>query len=453
VGSSDVFSLVYRFVDEHPADGFSGWITSTSEREICVDVSAICKDLTGGFLIQALNRPLAQAIIREKPAVIVLSGFWGCTVDLPRLAHMMGVPVIFDVAVGLDSAAQCDRSTLQWIADALGRCDYLIGDLTRFGDGSILETIKAQEQNVTVLPSERLMATLQAYTDKSAPQHSFSYSTYEFVLRDHPLLARMQEADIAHFTGCKHVLDVACGSGIFLDALSRSGIRAEGVERDAVVAEYGRGMGLDITTADAMEFLATTSARFDGIYCSHFVEHLPIDVLEKLIANLHRCLLPGGLLVLVFPDPESIRSQLLGFWRDPEHVRFYHPELVSSLALASGFTQEWSSYEAQPHTVVPFSIEPPALEPLSLMHPPQKKGWIKEGMVEKLMQKIGFTSTASVDQVQQHWQSWAQDVSSTLNAHQAYMETLADTTNTLWQVNNTWAWSDNATLKLKRGMG
>jgi hypothetical protein len=51
---------------------------------------------------------------------------------------------------------------------------------------------------------------------------------------------------------------------------------------------------------------------------------------------LVRAVEPGGTVVLVFPDPESIRSQLLGFWRDPEHVRFYHPDLIELMARAHG---------------------------------------------------------------------------------------------------------------------
>jgi hypothetical protein len=40
--------------------------------------------------------------------------------------------------------------------------------------------------------------------------------------------------------------------------------------------------------------------------------------------------------VAVFPNPESVRMQLSGFWKDPEHVRFYHADLIGAVCAHYG---------------------------------------------------------------------------------------------------------------------
>jgi len=237
---------------------------------------------------------------------------------------------------------------------------------------------------------------------------------------------QMRAGEVRHFAGCRRVLDLGCGAGIFLQLLAEAGIAASGVERDPVIAAYGRGMGCDITTADALDYLQragehAASLAFDGVYCSHFVEHLPVDVVQTLLARLARLLPPDGTLVLAFPDPESIRSQLLGFWRDPEHVRFYHPELVATLASAHGFDLEWSSYHEQPHEVVPF-----ALATLGLV--PAREHRQLARRIDRLQAALDVT----------------------LDQQRRAIAALTDRTDQLWAVNRTWAWNDNAVLKLRK---
>jgi O-antigen chain-terminating methyltransferase len=69
-----------------------------------------------------------------------------------------------------------------------------------------------------------------------------------------------------------------------------------------------------VHSEDAISFVSKLNDYCDGIYCSHFVEHLPIEVLDRLVQGVSSALVSGGVAVFVFPDPESIRSQLLGFW-------------------------------------------------------------------------------------------------------------------------------------------
>ena len=161
----------------------------------------------------------------------------------------------------------------------------------------------------------------------------------------------------------------------FLQCLQEQGIKSKGVERKPAIANYGRGMRFNTVIDDALAYLDSSNDTFDGVYCSHFVEHLPFQMVETLLGSIASILRPGGVATLAFPDPESIRSQLLGFWRDPEHVRFYHPELITSVAFTFGLDLEWSSHHAQPHRIASFTDDPdPVPQPIELssMHIPAK---------------------------------------------------------------------------------
>jgi SAM-dependent methyltransferase len=252
---------------------------------------------------------------------------------------------------------------------------------------------------------------------------SFGYETYALGMRNHELLSQMQVTHVTPFKDCKRVLDVGCGTGVFLDLLARKGITAEGVERNGQSARFAQSLGLTIHTADALEFLARHPGQYDGLYCSHFVEHLPIDAVERLMALSAQALAPGGVVVFTFPDPESIRSQLLGFWRDPEHVRFYHPELIETLAQVHGLMSESNSQHIPGRKVGPFSLQPPKAP----ANPPAHKG-----LLARWAQALGLATATDL---------------TALRAQNQHQQQLIEQ---LWQVNQTWAWEDNVVLCLRK---
>jgi SAM-dependent methyltransferase len=58
-----------------------------------------------------------------------------------------------------------------------------------------------------------------------------------------------------------------------------------------------------------------------NIYISHVIEHLPENIVERLISNSLRCLKPNGVLRLCFPDAEflySVTKQAPRFWNRKE---------------------------------------------------------------------------------------------------------------------------------------
>ncbi len=438
----ETLSWRFAFTSAPSPTGLDAWPAGDGAA-VDVWVSEQARPIAGGFERQALNRDFARAVLRHRPDAVVIAGLFGCTVDLPRIADLLGVQAfVFQDEPLAAIEREDDRA---WVEDALARCAAVA--LPEAEAGRWLSGGRADARR---LSPEAFAEALPARLVARGQRRAFDYAAYEFCSRDHPLLMRMQAPDVRHFRGCRRVLDLGCGAGIFLDLLRREGIPAEGVERAPEIADYGRGMGLAIRTADALEFIGGVEAGFDGIYCGHFVEHLPFDAVQRLIESLARALEPGGVLVLVFPDPESIRSQLLGFWRDPEHVRFYHPELIESVALACGLQCEWSSHDAQPHEVHPFAERPPALPAMPALPAAPPGAGSGQGRWTRLLRRLGIASRDEVERREAAWREWATAMNAAVAARDAAIGNLAGRTDSLWAVNATWAWNDNVTLRLRK---
>ncbi len=417
-------------------------LTQSLQRVTCV-VSDDCAGLAGGFRLNGLNRVFTRELMRHRPRAIVLRGMHGCVLSLVRVATLFRVPVLLDVP-GTDLDAALNVASSPWLLDCIRQSAAVV---YRDSPPSMLTTAVPEARHIHA--SQVAMFLDETIVAASDDFLAFDYSLYEFLQRDEPLLMRMQAPHARLFSGCRNVLDVGCGAGLFLQLLAEDGIPASGVERNAAIAEYGRATGLHITTADALDFLDQNDG-YDGIYCSHFVEHLPMEALERLMQGLANALLPGGVLVLVFPDPESIRSQLLGFWRDPEHVRFYHPELVETLAIVHGLEPEWSSYDDQPHEVVPFALAPtplPAAPVVAGRGPAESAGQSWWG---RFLARLGAVPRSDNAALETRLKALEDRVASLVEHGQEVSAALDERTRQLWAVNRTWAWQDNAVLKFRK---
>jgi SAM-dependent methyltransferase len=189
---------------------------------------------------------------------------------------------------------------------------------------------------------------------------AFSYSDYESSLMDSEYIQMLQRPRVRFFKDCRRVLDLACGPGVFLELLREAGIEAIGVDRDEEIVKKARQKDLNVIQADIFDYLERTEESYEGIFCSHVLEHLPFDRVTLFIEWIGKRLVPGGILVFVLPNPGSIRLHLFGFWRDPEHVRFYTGNLIASVCQHYGLSVEYHNEEETPNL-----LETPRLELMS----------------------------------------------------------------------------------------
>ncbi len=167
-----------------------------------------------------------------------------------------------------------------------------------------------------------------------------AYTAFENRFRGSREEIRARQADYVHlFRDLSPVLDLGCGRGEFLELLRAAGIEARGVESNANVAQECRENGLEVEQGDLLDTLrGQETGSLGGVFAAQVVEHLSPPVLAALLAETHRVLRGGGLLVLETVNPASALAFLSVFIRDLTHERPLHPETLRFLAAAAGFT-------------------------------------------------------------------------------------------------------------------
>lgn len=134
--------------------------------------------------------------------------------------------------------------------------------------------------------------------------------------------------------GARRVLDVGCGRGLFLQLLRDSGIEETGIDISETLVQQCRQAGFHVEQGDALVVLRQFQAggkRFDGIFCSHVIEHLEGERPAELIGLCAAVLAPRGRLVLITPNVENLQVLTEGFWLDLSHRRFIPRILAETL--------------------------------------------------------------------------------------------------------------------------
>jgi 2-polyprenyl-3-methyl-5-hydroxy-6-metoxy-1,4-benzoquinol methylase len=134
------------------------------------------------------------------------------------------------------------------------------------------------------------------------------------------------------------VLEIGCGSGILLNNLRALGWDVEGVDFDANVAPIARkNFNIEVQTGSPIERNYPDNC-FDAIIMSHVIEHIhdPLAVL----ATCRRILKPGGKLILLTPNIESLGYQTFrAAWmplEPPRHLYLFSAATIRTLIERSG---------------------------------------------------------------------------------------------------------------------
>jgi len=136
-------------------------------------------------------------------------------------------------------------------------------------------------------------------------------------------------------------LDLGCGRGEWLELLTEHGFSAQGVDIDDGMLSACRRRGLNVHTADALAFLKALPGESQALVSGfHIAEHLSFDVLQELVCQALRVLIPGGLLILETPNPENITVGTASFYLDPTHQRPLPPPLLAFLTEFAGFRRQ-----------------------------------------------------------------------------------------------------------------
>jgi SAM-dependent methyltransferase len=165
---------------------------------------------------------------------------------------------------------------------------------------------------------------------------------------------------LSQFRSGGRLLDVGCGTGVFLGEALRSGQwELIGVEPSPVAAEYCRNTLKIPVLAQRFDEADLPDGHFDVITMWNVLEHLysPIEDLN----HAHRLLQPGGWLVLSIPNVDGIGAKMFGpywmGWDLPRHLYLFPQKRLRQILEELGFAWAGTRCIAGGHSSLELSIE------------------------------------------------------------------------------------------------
>lgn len=129
------------------------------------------------------------------------------------------------------------------------------------------------------------------------------------------------------------VLDYGCGTGQFVERLSKSGYQVEGVEINEGARAKASNFG------KVSDSISEVSSGISTITMWHVMEHVygPHDLLQEFKARLN----PGGHVIIAVPNPDSYDAKYYkrwwAAWDVPIHVHHFRKRSMNALLEANGF--------------------------------------------------------------------------------------------------------------------
>jgi SAM-dependent methyltransferase len=141
---------------------------------------------------------------------------------------------------------------------------------------------------------------------------------------------------MAEASSSPQLLDIGCAHGFMLEAARQRGWQASGIEISPA-ASVARQRGF-VVYDRPLEDLNIPDGTFDAITAIDVLEHIPY--VKGFMAELHRILKPGGVLLIVTPD---IGTWVAKIMRDTwphyktEHLLYFTKRSLSLLLRRNGF--------------------------------------------------------------------------------------------------------------------
>lgn len=172
---------------------------------------------------------------------------------------------------------------------------------------------------------ENCMLDLYRAESYFAGEQSLGYETYE---QDEAVYRRTFERRLRAmepFVSPGRLLDIGCGTGLFLDVARQAGWDAFGLDASNYAVSQGPTNLADRITTGTLENTDYAAESFDAITMFDFFEHVyqPAAFAERVA----RILSPSGVAIVATPDYDSWMRRALGrrtvSFKIPEHVTYY----------------------------------------------------------------------------------------------------------------------------------
>lgn len=122
-------------------------------------------------------------------------------------------------------------------------------------------------------------------------------------------------------------LDIGCGPGHNLIHFNHNSV---GIEINNYIADFGRGLGLNIIKANIENNLPAIDGRFDLVWCTDFLIHMISPF--RFLFRIRQYLDDKSCLIIQIPQ-----ISLCGTYESPEHFYALNKESLSYLLKISGY--------------------------------------------------------------------------------------------------------------------
>jgi O-antigen chain-terminating methyltransferase len=136
------------------------------------------------------------------------------------------------------------------------------------------------------------------------------------------------------------IIDLGCGRGEWLELVKESGLSAQGIDMNHLLVEDNQKRGLDVIESDAFDYLGQLpESQLGAVTAFHLIEHLPHNLLVKLMDESLRVLKSGGVAIFETPNPQNLTVGASTFYADPTHKKPLHPDTQKFLMEYRGFAR------------------------------------------------------------------------------------------------------------------
>jgi SAM-dependent methyltransferase len=139
------------------------------------------------------------------------------------------------------------------------------------------------------------------------------------------------------------VLDLCCGYGFYFTINPR----ASGIDGDVRAVELLSRRGYDVRHGNVVEGLPYPDSRFEWVVAHDVLEHFTMAQLERVVAETHRVIKPGGRFLIIVPNRKGFDY---GVRKRVGHELFVTAREIETLA-ARRFVIEASYAEPLPRLV------------------------------------------------------------------------------------------------------
>jgi 2-polyprenyl-3-methyl-5-hydroxy-6-metoxy-1,4-benzoquinol methylase len=136
----------------------------------------------------------------------------------------------------------------------------------------------------------------------------------------------------------KKLLEIGCGTGVFLAKAREHGFDCSGLELSSYAADFVRKMGIPVETK-SIEEANFAENLWDVIVMREVIEHLPHPM--ESIRTIHKWLKPGGVLFMATGNYDCPERKLRGsdwFYFMPEgHLYYFSNRTMTKYLRKAGF--------------------------------------------------------------------------------------------------------------------